>query len=231
MKSLYTLGCSFMSTDTNVPDQPTFLDQLAQQRSWQHVNLARAGASNFMIRLQIAHAIEHTANYVIVGATSSDRVDLVDENPDYRSPIKLEHIRNRGYNCAVENTVNDRNAFITSDTINNLLESRHARLPAHRVDSLKHYAANIHEHGLQAYKDYFVVRDGLRDLAQAQIPFVFIPGPMHYFDWTEFTSNLWTGTQPWDMPNGIYNHVVNHNPPSAHEIFFQNILIKTANWA
>jgi hypothetical protein len=54
---------------------------------------------------------------------------------------------------------------------------------------------------------------------------------MHYFDWTEFTSNLWTGTQPWDMPNGIYNHVVNHNPPSAHEIFFQNILIKTANWA
>jgi hypothetical protein len=220
-----------MSTDTQYPDQPTFLDQLAQQRGWQHVNLARAGATNFNIRLQIQHAIERRADYVIVGATSSDRVDLVDLEPDYRSPIKLEHIRNRGYHCAVENHVNDRNAFITSDTLNNLLESRHAVLSQSRIDSLKLYTAFIHEPGLQAYKDYFIIRDGLRDLAQANIPFVFIPGPLHYFDWNQFHNNLWTGTQPWDMPCGIYNQVVNHNPQPAHEIFLENILTKTANWS
>lgn len=220
-----------MSTDTQYPDEPTFLDSLALRRGWRHINIARAGASNFNIRLQIQHAIERSADYIIIGATSSDRVDLVDLDPDYRSPIKLEHIRNRGYNCAIENNVNDRTAFITSDTINNLLESTHTRLPKHRIDSLKHYAADIHEHGLQAYKDYFIIRDGLRDLAQKQISFIFIPGPLHYFDWTEFDNNLWTGTQPWDMPMGIYNRVVNHNPQSAHAIFLENILAKTANWS
>lgn len=231
MKTLYSLGCSFMSTDTQHLDEPTFLDRLADQRSWRHVNLARAGASNFNIRLQIQHAIDQQADYVIVGATSSDRVDLVDMDPDYRSPIRLEHIRNRGYHCAVEQHVNDRHAFITSDTLNNLLESRHTRLPEHRTQSLKSYVRDIHEPGLQAYKDYFLIKDGLRDLTRTGRPFVFIPGPLHYFDWKEFSDSVWTGTQPWDMPNGIYNHVVNHNPQSAHEIFLENILAKTATWS
>jgi hypothetical protein len=80
MTTVYSLGCSFMSSDTRWPDQPSFLDQYADYRGWQHVSLARPGATNLCIHLQIERAIQDHADYVIIGATSSDRIDVAGNN-------------------------------------------------------------------------------------------------------------------------------------------------------
>ena len=53
MKRLYTLGDSFMSVDDPNDGITSFLELYAQKRGFEHVSLARPGATNFAIRLQI----------------------------------------------------------------------------------------------------------------------------------------------------------------------------------
>jgi hypothetical protein len=227
MKTIYSLGCSFMSTDSRY-DLPSFVDMFANKRNLRHVNLARSGATNYAIRLQIDLALQEQADYVIVGATSSDRIDLVDETLPWRSPLELQFIKYTNYNCVAEKYVNNESAYIFSDTLNNLLEDRHHLVGKEKREALKQYVAQLHHNTLQQYKDACIIRDGLRLLEDSGKPYLFIPGPLFYMDWSKF--NAWTSKdQPWDMPFGINNYTVNHNPPEAHE-YFSNELAKQVDW-
>jgi hypothetical protein len=226
-KLIYSLGCSFMSTDSRHQYQPSFLDQYATSRGWQHVCLARPGATNFSIRLQIQRAVKDRADYVVVGATSSDRIDVAKADTR-RLPIQLEHIQYTGYNATSEAHVDNQFAYIVSDTLNNVIEKQYLELDADCVDSVKHYIRDIHNPDLADLRDSWIIRDGLRELAQANIPFLFIPGPLFYFDWSEFP--VWAGPQPWDMPLGIDNLSINHNCPKAHAMFRQLLINQTTEW-
>jgi hypothetical protein len=227
-KLIYSLGCSFMSTDSRYQDRPSFLDQYAAVRGWQHVCLARPGATNFSIRLQIQRAIEDGADYVVVGATSSDRIDVTKVDFIRRLPIQLEHIQYTGYHATSEAHVDNQFAYIVSDTLNNVVENTYSGLDADCVDSVKHYIRDLHNPDLADLRDRWVIRDGLRELAKAKIPFLFIPGPLFYFDWSEFP--VWTGPQPWDMPHGIDELSINHNYPATHEMFCQALINQTQEW-
>jgi len=214
-----------MSTDLRYPDRPSFLDQYATARGWQHVSLARPGATNFSIRLQIQQAIKDKADYVVVGATSSDRIDIADNSAEYRLPIELEHIHYAGYHATSEHNVNNQFAYIVSDTLNNVVENTQ---DIGVVESVKCYIRDLHNPNLADLRDRWIIRDGLRDLMQANIPFLFIPGPLFYFDWSGFP--VWTGAQPWDMPDGIDTFSINHNSPKAHAMFCQQLIDQTVNW-
>ena len=58
MKRLYSLGDSFMSTDDPDDQIIGFCELYCQRKGFSHVSLARPGATNFAIRLQIEKAIE-----------------------------------------------------------------------------------------------------------------------------------------------------------------------------
>lgn len=224
MKTLYALGCSFMSDDTTRPDHPTFLQQFCQRNDYEYHCLARPGATNYAIRLQIDFAIRRRADFVVVGATSSDRINIVLNPEGWRSPVNLRHIEYRGYRCSSEQEFPHHETFIVSDTLANLLESQYIDIPKEKKDALRVYVADLHDMGLQYNIDGCVIRDGLNQLIKSQIPFIFIPGPTFHMGWDWLGDRLWPSykKQPWDMPFGPYN-INNHNPPEAHAEFLETL--------
>jgi hypothetical protein len=219
-----------MSTDLRYPEQPSFLDCYADHKGWEHVNLARPGASNFCIHLQIERAIKDKADYVIVGATSSDRIEVADVNYKQRLPIRLDLVHYTGYHAASEAHVDNANACMISDTLNNVIEHEYQDIDSAKKQSVKMYLRDLHNFDIEDQRNYYIVRDGLRDLVQSRIPYLFIPGPLFFFDWQEFEPNVWKGPQPWDMPDGIGTRVINHNPPAAHQKFYELLIQQTQNW-
>lgn len=232
MKNFYSLGCSFMSTDSRYPDRPSFLDMFAEKKDYKHVSLGRPGASNFVIRLQIDRAIEDRADFIVIGATSSDRLDFVLDSKKGTGVPVLSNIKYQGYHAVSEQHVTSdfSNRCIISDTLNNLVEKDYEVEPVQQ-SSIKTFIRDIYSPDIQDVKDRWIIRDGLVQIVKQGIKFIFIPGPLFYFDWSEFGDSVWKGEQPWDMPDGIDRFSINHNYPSAHEKFCSTLESMTQQWS
>lgn len=138
MKTLYTCGDSFMSCDYPATNTVSFLDRFADTKKFRHVSLAKSGSTNFCIRAQIDEAIRMQADYVIVGGTTSDRIDIPKPTPHkvenvsavrgffnnlrrwhevlwpgnkmFNRHIGLRTFEYRGYGCRSEQTVRNKSA-------------------------------------------------------------------------------------------------------------------------
>lgn len=234
VKTVYTCGCSFMSLDPQCGPIRSFLQTWAEYKKFNHISLARSGATNFLIRLQIEHAIAQGADYVIVGATSSDRIDIpVAES--IPCPVQLEHVDYQGYASVSELNVRSQ-PLVISDSINNwtgdlfMHSNRKRGVPEQTVQAIKHYVASLHNFSLEQTRDKIIISDGLRSLQQAGIPFVFLAGPMNWMDWSWLDTSLWRAHEPWDMPYGLTGDTVNHSPQQAHDDFLVTLLKHTDDW-
>ena len=234
IKRVYSCGCSFLSLDATPGPIESFLQMWSRSKNLDHVSLARSGATNFLIRLQIEHAIQNHADYVIVGATSSDRIDIpVAES--IPCPVQLEHVDYQGYASASEQHVHSQD-WVVSDSLNNLdgdlfMHSNHKRnISRSAVEAVKHYVANLHNFSLEQTRDRFIISDGLRRLQQLDIPFVFMAGPMNWMDWAWVGASLWQEPEPWDMPHGLTGDTVNHTPQPAHDDFLVTLIKHTKDW-
>lgn len=236
LKTLYSCGDSYMSVDYPAKEVTTFLELYCNSKGFEHVSLARAGATNFMIRMQIEHAIQHNADYVVVSNTSVDRIDIVLDIDNLDPWFALENILHTGYNSASEQQFPGTNPKIISDTINNIMWSRHENIvPEQKKQAIKHWVADLHNHSLQRQKDYFLISDGLRKLKEYHIPFVYLPKTsMGFMDWS-WVELCWPNDQvaPSDMPNGPYdyNKTVTHNDQSCHDQFAETLKNITLHWA
>ena len=213
-----------MSDDTTHPEQPTFLQQFASRNGYMYHCLARPGATNYAINLQVDLAIKRKPDLVIIGATSSDRMNIVVDPDNWRAPIELKHITYEGYSCSSEQELKTGESFIVGDTIANLLESRYVSISEDKRNAIKSYVAELHDIGLQYHIDLCIMRDSINKLIQSKIPFVFIPGPQKPTRWIWLGNQLWPNDQlqPWDMPFGPSN-ISNHNPPQAHDMFLETL--------
>jgi hypothetical protein len=237
MKRLFTCGDSFMSTDA-VPAQLTsFLELFAQARGYQHVSIARPGATNYIIRLQIDYAIRHCADFVIVSPTSSDRLDIpLDINFTYQPELDLSNTVYSGYRAVSENNIKADKVLFVGDTVYNFQHDKHnAPISTTQKTAIKHLLSELHNDTLQRHKDFYMIRDGLTQLVQHSIPFVFLPGAMSMFDWSYFKT-LWPSNtiEPYnleDKPPYDYNITVTHNDQSYHDSFCQTLLDITPDWA
>lgn len=215
---LFGCGCSFMCQDLRYPEHKTFLEQFAEANGLNYTSLAFPGATNYSIRLQIDWAIEQNADYVIVAATGPDRIHLVDEHNDPPLPIRLENIRHsdNGAPCNFP----QRHAYVLANPIKNLLRGDFNN---NKQQALVHYFTDIYNVNLQSQIDVCVLRDGLNSLERASIPYMFIPGPFDYFDWSNYSTWPTKQAQPWSMPNGHYDLYNNHNDDAAHQQFFSTL--------
>ena len=83
MKRLFVCGDSWFTTDPDNQLQ-SVAGQLADRHDLQLTSLARVGCSNFAIALQVDQAIKNiqvlrtppASNFVIVGATTPDRIEI-----------------------------------------------------------------------------------------------------------------------------------------------------------
>lgn len=228
-----------MSSDLHNSVIKSFLDQYCQLQGFKHVSLARSGATNFLIRLQIEEAIVRNADYIVISATSSDRIDLAMQE-SVPVLLQLGNIEYQGYNSISERNVQPQEVCVLSDSINNWT-TKESRALAHSnnkrnispdvIDALTHYVAHLHTFSLEQNQDYYIISDGLRKLISLNKKFIFMGGPMFYLDWSWIgTEHLWTDPQPWDLPDGLTNTTVNHTPQSAHDKFLKTLCNMTSDW-
>lgn len=231
MKTLYTCGDSYLSVDDPPGEVTSFLELFARYKNFQHVSLARAGATCFTIRVQIDHAIANAADYVIVGCTSSDRLD-VPLAADQSTPwFELGDIHYQGYRCASARHVPSRPRLI-SDTVYNHLHDTHHTLGTDVKNSIKHWVSHLHDPSLQRQQNYYMMADGLRRLKDCGIPFVYIPHGLGHMDWT-WVERMWPLDRlPCHMPRGPYDYTrsVTHNDQASHDEFFQQLVVMTEDW-
>lgn len=235
IKRLYSIGDSFMTTDDPTGGIVSFCELYCQHRGFEHVSLARPGATNFSIRLQIDLAIEQGADYAVIGLTSSDRFDIAVGHSEHRT---LHNVCYTNYRAASEHHVNQSSVTTVSDTFNNIQEQLHQTLVTpQQIAALKHYIADLHDPSLASQRDYYVVSDGIRKMISAGIDFVLIPGWMAQHDWT-WVPRVWPqscaspyhmpyGPSDWEQPLRFTN---THNPAWAHEEFCATLLSMTSDW-
>jgi hypothetical protein len=233
-KRLFTCGDSYMTLDHPQKEVTSFLQMFAEYKGFDHVSLGRAGATIFLIRLQIDYAIANGADYVIVGCTSSDRMDIpVRQDGDIINYLTMENILLKGYKSQVEATVRQHRTMVISDTIVNLLHSNHERMVTdEQKTAIKNYVADLHNSGLKRQENFYVLSDGLRKLQQARIPFVYIPHGMAYMDWS-WVDCVWPKDQlPCLMPKGPYDYEksVTHNDQECHDNFLEILKSMTMGW-
>lgn len=233
-KKLFTCGDSYMSLDYPAGKITSFLAKYADYKNFEHISLARAGATVLLIRLQIEYAIACQADYVIVGCTSSDRIDVpVCLDKDAINHLTLNNVLLKGYKSQVETSVSQDKVMVVSDTIFNILHSRHESIVTEdQKSAIKSYVAYLHDPGLQRQENFYVLSDGFRKLQQVGIPFVYIPHGMAYMDWS-WIEKLWPlDDLPCMMPNGPYDYniTVTHNDQLCHDRYFETLKTLTQDW-
>ena len=242
MKKLYSCGCSFMSRDLAHTNVTSFLDLYCEERGFEHVNLARSGATNFLIRLQVEEALKQNADYIVFSATTNDRIDIPipAREKDIRFPVTVRDVEFNGYRSTSELLFGDNDAKIISDSINNWTEDDRGHgnkarkmIPESSITAMKHYVANLHNPAIEQQRDYFILSDAIRRLQSLKKEFLFLRGPM-FCNWDWVGNNLWnhygTMPQPWDVPLGTVEYTVNHSPQAAHDMFVKSMLALTPTW-
>lgn len=239
-KRLYSIGDSFMTVDDPADGIFGFCALYCDRKNFEHISLARPGATNFAIRLQIDKAIKDKADYVVMGLTSSDRFDIELPDAQYTAWYTLHNVFYKNYRANSEHNVDQSDVKIVSDTFNNIVERTYTGklLDDKKIQALKYYIANLHCASIAAQKDYYMISDGIAKLQKYGIDLVLIPGWMQQFDWTGI-SRLWPSdrSMPYDMPYGPAGwyqppkFTGTHNPCWAHEEFCETLLSITTDWS
>lgn len=238
MKRLYSLGDSFMTTDDPDCGITSFCELYCQQRGFEHVSLARPGATVFATRLQIEKAIDEHADYVVVGATCSDRFDIALDIKEHVPSYTLDNVWYTNYLARSEKHVDQTNVKIVSDTVNNLFAKKHQDLvSSDQLQALKAYITYLHNPMLASQREYYMLSDGLRKLQSAGIDFVLIPGWMSHHDWS-WVSRVWPkeSPSPYQMPYGPAGwdnpprYTGTHNPAWAHQEFCETLASIAKDW-
>lgn len=236
---MYSIGDSFMSTDDPDDGIIGFCELYCRKKKFEHISLARPGATVFATRLQIERACDERADYVVVGITCSDRFDVALDLAESAPLYRLEHVFYQGYRAQSQRHVDNQHTKLVSDTFLNLTKRVYQKnlVTDQQLDALKNYIAYLHNPSLAVQKDYYMVSDGLRKMQSAGIDFVLAPGYMGQHDWS-WVKRLWPKDQPspYHLPYGPSDWETTpkftntHNPAWAHEEFCQTLLQITQDW-
>jgi len=217
---------------------PSFLNLYAQEKNFQHISLGRSGATNLLIRLQIEEAIKQNADFIVVGSTSNDRIDLA--ITETCLPITLHDVYYDNYSSDSEKYIINQNPSVISDSISNWIgdhydlnihQNRDRSISSQIIEAMKYYVTYLHDNAISTTKDYYIIAEGLRKLISLNKKFVFIPSiAMAECDWTFIGTRLWPGKLLWEMPYGFEPTTITHNPRVAHEYFAKILLDMTADW-
>lgn len=240
MKRLYSIGDSFMSTDDPDDGITSFCELYCREKKFEHISLARPGATVFATRLQIERACDERADYVVVGITCSDRFDVALDIAESTPLYRLEDVFYQGYRAQSQRHVNSQHPKLVSDTFVNLTRRIYQKdlVTDQQLDALKSYIAYLHNPSLVVQKEYYMISDGLRKLQSANIDFVLLPGYMGQHDWS-YVKRIWPKNRvmPYEMPYGPDKWTVpvrftnTHNPAWAHQEFCDTLLEITQDWS
>jgi hypothetical protein len=193
IKTLYVCGDSFSAPSSIEEFKGTSYAELtAKKLGWNLVHLARQGCSNGGIRIQIQEAINNRADFVIVGPTSHDRMEIpataapydwkTDHSRSWGNDLQ-EHLLNQefknGYDPAagIDNVNYGNNSYrMICETIFSLAENythpyRSGLIDRDTQTALKYFVNHLYDSNWKKQLDEWMTTQGLFELYHLGIPF------------------------------------------------------------
>ena len=207
---------------------PHFLDFYVDSKKFDYRNLAMAGASNFVIRVQIDQAIALKPDYVVVAATEAGRFEIPLTEFKYEQLVRNFDQRETEWMMIDDQLGKVDKNYLTSTSA--IYFAKLLTLENTKENAIKQYLTELHNYNLAKTKDYYILQSGLDLLEKNNIPYVFIPGPLKDLDWTG-RSIVWPAdaNHPWDTQFG-WHEKYNHNPVEAHKEYLETLLEITKGW-
>jgi len=208
MLKVAVCGDSWFSTDVDFPGQ-SFGEIMCQQNSWHLIDLARSGCSNFAISLQVDHAIDLDADVVIVGTTTSDRIEIPIINQSnysiwerlakgfdwqswfdiqgqcYDKKQGLNNISYQGHRNGSVKVQASSNPTILSESLNNMLFGWEKQVTQEQRAALQSYMTYLHDTNIRKQIDSWIISDACHRLSRANKKFILFIESLYQFDYNK----------------------------------------------
>ena len=191
-KTLGICGDSFMSQSKSIKKGKGkhFIDFLSKKLDCDVITFALGGCSNNVIRLQIDEIIKHKLNYLIIGLTSADRLELPMVQKDLSYFTKLENSsfkkENGVYNIfyGSDNLSSNNTPFklikptLRSETLANIIldksSSDYGQLSKEEISAVEGYFKYMYDNKLKTLLDSWIINDVLTNLNEKNINYTVI---------------------------------------------------------
>jgi len=177
---LAVCGDSWASIDNNDPSS-SFSEILCKDHGWDLYNLARPGASNFAICLQIDQAVKLDADFVIISTTTPGRIEVPLKGKTYVKELIGKNIH---YPDTRQPAISDigkemmKDPTIAVDVLGNFEtiwnEDYKKVLPETFLDTLKSYVVDMFDQNIKLQYDTWIMSDACRRLLDKKVPFLII---------------------------------------------------------
>lgn len=197
MKKIGICGDSFMASisyDKNNLDNgygEHFTEILGEKMGCEIVTFARGACSNQAIRLQIDEIIKESPDCVIIGLTSSDRIEIPIKNiksNNYSEKVSNKFIEesfnsvdglyNVDYRNYPDNSSRHEKFYtlepkLISETINNFFheEYKHKDVSQEDISLIEKWFYRFYDFKWKQQQDIWIISDGLRKLKEMNINF------------------------------------------------------------
>lgn len=228
--SLAVCGDSWFSIDHRYLGR-SFAELICARQNWRLMPLSRGGISNFVIALQIDKAIQSTADIVVVGTTTSDRIEVPLPNDDNLTvwkklsqnlPLYWEDEQLRGfdksrglsniiYHGATRDDIKDwiGEPTLLSNSLSNMMTEYCTDISADQRQAVRAYMMHLHDTHARKQMDAWIISDACRRLHAAKKPFIIFTEALYQ---NEFSQDIaWVDPKNvmrpadlaiWDLPRG-----------------------------
>jgi len=234
-KTLAICGDSWFSKDLHHQNE-SFGEILSIKHNLNLLSLARGGCSNFSIALQVDQAIQMNPDFILVGCTDPNRIELPIQKNNFLENIKEYFNWNANQTSAYDklkilsnvkytrhNSLNIqyewlKDPTIISESINNLMfhganSKLYNELTDQHINALRLYMVYLYDSGIKQQYDCWVISDAVRRLYKSKIPFIIYVEPLfnHEFimdcDWIESKNKI------------MFNEFSYHSVPNGNRYF------------
>lgn len=158
MTRLAVCGCSFSAVDPRNPESE-YGYWVAKHFGWDYVNLARPGASNHIIRLQVDEAIQQGVDWVIINWTNSERIEWNYTDRHYGPRTGIKHVTYWDADHLTDSVYHprgDHDPVITADSLNNIFHKGRIETYQDLANSFRNITHWITPERYEAIKDMFL---------------------------------------------------------------------------
>lgn len=170
-KTLISCGCSFSAKFDSEIDKP-FGKLLSERSGYNHINLSRIGASNYLISKQIEYAASLNPDFITINSTTPLRFEYI------ISEIKqIPALKDFSYGkdaCPPHTVFSGKILSLTYEYIKSYQNSDHKFIKKEKLDVIKKFLVEYTDYHVKKDQDRFMLLGAISKLIEKKIKFIVI---------------------------------------------------------
>lgn len=217
-KKLIVCGDSFMAATQDIPSRHDclggghFTELFAKQLNLEYDTLARGGASNFLIYLQVVEAIKLKPDFIIVGFTDGNRIEILNAQHHSSEPDRAVTLYDFNYHEYPDLSTQlrkdlwkDKPYYISTSIINVIdhpdgFEDKGRLFDEKYYNIYKDYFTNFHSYKVQLEYQTLIVEKTISLLEKSGIKYTLTGLMMPTDNKNDMRANK--DLNPWHQPMG-----------------------------